>query len=79
MNGLEAGDLGEWPLWINAGKEQLVIPASSPAAVRRARPKPELFSKLKSEGVTSVIFSGGGSAPSRRQRTITVDVLPGWS
>ena len=62
--GLEAGDLGEWPLWINAGKEQLVIPATSPAAVRRAHPLPELFARLKSEDghAMAYVFHDAGDA-----------------
>ena len=46
--GLEATDIGFQPLWMKAGREQLVIPLTSEAAVQRARPKPELFEKLKS-------------------------------
>ena len=33
---------------MKAGREQLVIPLTSEAAVRRVRPKAELFEKLKS-------------------------------
>jgi PhzF family phenazine biosynthesis protein len=46
--GLESGDIGFQPLWLKAGREQLIIPLTSEAAVRRARPKPELFEKLRS-------------------------------
>jgi trans-2,3-dihydro-3-hydroxyanthranilate isomerase len=46
--GLDAGDIGFQPLWVKAGREQLVIPLTSEAAVRRVAPKPELFEKLKS-------------------------------
>src|SRR6201998_187877 len=35
MLGLEERDLGERPLWVNAGVEQLVVPLASEAAVRR--------------------------------------------
>src|SRR6202140_5486972 len=35
--GLEPGDVAEWPLWVNAGKEQLVVPLASREAGRRAR------------------------------------------
>ena len=48
MLGLEAADIGFQPLWVKAGREQLVIPLTSEAAVRRVRPKAELFEKLKS-------------------------------
>src|ERR1044071_6773289 len=46
--GLESGDIGFQPLWLKAGREQLIIPLTSEAAVRRARPKPEMFEKLRS-------------------------------
>jgi PhzF family phenazine biosynthesis protein len=46
--GLEAGDIGFQPLWLKAGREQLIIPLTSEAAVRRARPAPEMFEKLRS-------------------------------
>ena len=46
--GLESSDIGFQPLWMKAGREQLVIPLTSEAAVRRVRPKLELFERLKS-------------------------------
>ena len=46
--GLESSDIGFQPLWMKAGREQLIIPLTSEAAVRRVQPKPELFEKLKS-------------------------------
>ena len=36
--GLESGDIGFQPLWVKAGREQLIIPLTSESAVRRARP-----------------------------------------
>src|SRR5690349_3807043 len=46
--GLDAGDVGFQPLWMKAGREQMVIPLTSEAAVRRVRPKPEFFERIKS-------------------------------
>ena len=46
--GLDSSDIGFQPLWMKAGREQLVIPLTSEAAVRRVRPTPELFERLKS-------------------------------
>ncbi len=62
--GLEAGDIEERPLWVNAGKEQLVVPVASPEAVRRARPRSDAFSRLKSEDGQSMayVFADGGDA-----------------
>jgi PhzF family phenazine biosynthesis protein len=61
--GLEAGDVAEWPLWVNAGKEQLVVPLASAAAVRRARPG-DAFSRLKSVDGHSMayVFHDAGDA-----------------
>lgn len=46
--GLEANDVGFQPLWVKAGREQLIIPLTSEAAVRRVRPRGEIFERLKS-------------------------------
>jgi trans-2,3-dihydro-3-hydroxyanthranilate isomerase len=47
--GLEEGDLGDRPLWIKAGKEQLVVPLRTAEAVRRAAPRPEALRNIRSE------------------------------
>jgi trans-2,3-dihydro-3-hydroxyanthranilate isomerase len=54
--GLRAGDIGDWPLWVNAGKEQLVVPVTSAEAVRRASPAANAFSRLKSEDGQSMAY-----------------------
>jgi PhzF family phenazine biosynthesis protein len=62
--GLDAADVGFQPLWMKAGREQLVIPLTSEAAVRRSRPRPEMFEKLRSvDGAgQALVFAtlGGG-------------------
>jgi PhzF family phenazine biosynthesis protein len=61
--GLDAGDIGFQPLWVKAGREQLIIPLTSEAAVRRVSPQAELFEKLKSAdgaGQAYVFASTGG-------------------
>ncbi len=69
--GLEAHDLGERPLWVKAGKEQLVVPLRSAEAVRRARPRPDAFTRLKSEDGQSMAYlfvdggDGAGTVESR--------------
>ena len=62
--GLKAGDVGEWPLWVSAGKEQLVVPLTSVDAVRRASPRPDAFSRLKSVDGQSMalVFHDAGDA-----------------
>jgi trans-2,3-dihydro-3-hydroxyanthranilate isomerase len=56
MLGLEATDVGAQPLWVDTGSEQLVIPLTSVAAVRRCQPKLELMTRYG-----SVELPGGGS------------------
>jgi trans-2,3-dihydro-3-hydroxyanthranilate isomerase len=45
MLGLSAEDLGESPLWVDTGAEQLVIPLVSAAAVQAAKPSAELLAR----------------------------------
>jgi PhzF family phenazine biosynthesis protein len=62
--GLAADDLAERPLWMNAGKEQLVVPLRSAEAVARARPRADAFSRLRSEDGQSMayVFADAGDA-----------------
>jgi trans-2,3-dihydro-3-hydroxyanthranilate isomerase len=69
--GLEKGDVGEFPLWISAGREQLIVPVTSPEAVRRARPRADAFTRLKSAEGASMAYvfhdagDGAGTVESR--------------
>ena len=56
MLSLDESDIGERPLWVKAGKEQLVVPLTAEAAVRRAKPRPDLFSALRSEDGHSMAY-----------------------
>jgi len=47
--GLEEHDIGERPLWVKAGKEQLIVPLNSEDAVRRVSPQPSAFASIRSE------------------------------
>jgi trans-2,3-dihydro-3-hydroxyanthranilate isomerase len=62
--GLQPGDVAEYPLWVSAGREQLIVPLTSVQAVRRARPKGDVFSRLKSQDGNSMalIFHDAGDA-----------------
>lgn len=64
MLGLAAADLAERPLWVNAGKEQLLVPVTDAAAVRRAKPAADAFRRLASEDGHSMayVFADGGDA-----------------
>ena len=61
--GLDACDIGDRPLWVNTGKEQLIVPVTSREAVRRARPASDAFSRLKSEDGQSMayVFADSGA------------------
>ena len=48
MLGIEVRDIGERPLWVSTGREQLIIPLRSDDAVRRARPRPDLLARFTS-------------------------------
>jgi PhzF family phenazine biosynthesis protein len=45
MLGLDKDDIGERPLWVNVGMEQLIIPLTSEAAVRRVRARADLLAQ----------------------------------
>jgi trans-2,3-dihydro-3-hydroxyanthranilate isomerase len=47
--GLDETDIGERPLWIKAGKEQLIVPLATIEAVRRVSPQPEGLRNIASE------------------------------
>jgi PhzF family phenazine biosynthesis protein len=49
MLGLEPRQIGERPLWVKAGKEQLVIPLVDEAAVRHASPRAEEVLRVQNE------------------------------
>jgi len=51
-------------LWVSAGREQLVVPLTSADAVRRATPRADAFSRLKSVDGFSMayVFHDAGDA-----------------
>jgi trans-2,3-dihydro-3-hydroxyanthranilate isomerase len=65
MLGLDESDVGERPLWVKAGKEQLIIPLTNEAAVRRVRPNADLCSKVMSEDGHSMAYVFAETAPGR--------------
>lgn len=73
MLGLESSEIGERPLWVKAGKEQLIIPLTSEAAVRRARPRPERFAAVSSEDGHSMAYV---FAPPANGRTLARFFFP---
>jgi trans-2,3-dihydro-3-hydroxyanthranilate isomerase len=68
--GLKTADIGERPLWVKAGKEQLVVPLTSTDAVRRAVPSAAAMAKIVSEdghGMAYVFCLTGAAAGDRDQ------------
>lgn len=56
MLGLEERDIGQRPLWVNAGVEQLVVPLASEAAVRRVNVRADLLAQLASADGHSQVY-----------------------
>ena len=56
MLGLEPRDIGERPLWVSTGREQLIVPLTSDAAVRRARPQPDPLRRFASEDGANMAY-----------------------
>ena len=54
--GHQESDLGERPLWVKAGKEQLVVPLTSIDAVRRAVPQAAAMAGVRSEDGHSMAY-----------------------
>jgi trans-2,3-dihydro-3-hydroxyanthranilate isomerase len=54
--GVDERDIGERPLWIKSGKEQLVVPLTSIEAVRRVSPQAQGLRKLRSEDGISMAY-----------------------
>jgi PhzF family phenazine biosynthesis protein len=46
--GLDESDIGDRPLWVKAGTEQLVVPLNSPDAVRRTAPRWDAMAAIPS-------------------------------
>jgi PhzF family phenazine biosynthesis protein len=56
MLGLSESDIGREPLWIKAGKEQLIVPLTSERAVRNARPDAGTFADVLNEDGQSMAY-----------------------
>ena len=61
---LNEGDVGEWPLWVNTGSDQLVIPLRSPAAVARCNPVGALlerYGRVTDERYLAYVWAEAGN------------------
>ena len=76
--GLKTEDIGERPLWVKAGKEQLVVPLTSTDAVRRAVPSAAAMAKIVSEDGHSMayVFCLSGTAAGDRDQALARFFFP---
>lgn len=65
MLNLHIDDIGERPLWVDVGKEQLIIPLTSEAAVRRVRPDVARFTAEKSHDGHSMAYVFAETSPGK--------------
>jgi trans-2,3-dihydro-3-hydroxyanthranilate isomerase len=67
--GLEPADIAERPMWVKAGREQLIVPLASESAVRHVAPQAEALTHFKSEGGSGSVYvfalTGEGRALAR--------------
>lgn len=63
--GLEQDAIAERPLWISTGKEQLIVPLRSEAAVRAARPDPDGFARLHGQQPHSAVYVFAPTQPGK--------------
>src|SRR6204780_5062410 len=76
--GLDAHDIGERPLWVKAGKEQLVVPLTSTDAGRRAVPSATAMAKIRNEEdqSTAYVFCLSGTAVGGRHQALARFFFP---
>jgi PhzF family phenazine biosynthesis protein len=68
MLGISADDIGDRPLWVNAGREQLVVPLLSEEAVQRVNVQADLLNRLRcadGAGMAYVFAQTGNRALAR--------------
>ena len=63
--GLTEQDVLDRPLWVKAGKEQLIVPLANAAAVMRAAPDPKAFEILRSADGQGMACVFAPTAPDR--------------
>ena len=61
--GLSELDVAERPLWVNAGREQLILPLKTEAAVRRAQPSRDVFARLETGAGPRQVFVFAETGP----------------
>jgi trans-2,3-dihydro-3-hydroxyanthranilate isomerase len=65
MLGITPEEIGAAPLWVKAGKEQLIVPLASESAVRKVRADAQKFAAVKSEDGHSMAYVFAEYAPNK--------------
>lgn len=68
MLGLKPADIGDRPLWVSTGREQMIVPLTSESAVRKAAIRADMLTQLQSAdgaGMAYVFAQNGARAWSR--------------
>jgi trans-2,3-dihydro-3-hydroxyanthranilate isomerase len=76
--GLDENDIGDRPLWVKAGTEQLIVPLNSSDAVRRTAPRWDALTAIPSQdgfGMAYVFAESGEGRPGAR-RTVARFFFP---
>jgi trans-2,3-dihydro-3-hydroxyanthranilate isomerase len=63
--GLAEQDVLDRPLWVKAGKEQLIVPLANAAALMRAAPDPKAFEILRSADGQGMAYLFAPTVPNR--------------
>lgn len=56
MLGIEEHEIGERPLWVNTGTEQLIIPLATAAAVKRSLLRADAMTELKNKNGAAMAY-----------------------
>jgi PhzF family phenazine biosynthesis protein len=67
MLGVDVQDIGDRPLWVSVGREQMIIPLTREDAVRKAVIRPDLLAQTSADGagMAYVFAQQGGQALAR--------------
>jgi PhzF family phenazine biosynthesis protein len=70
--GLDESDIGDRPLWVKAGTEQLIVPLNSPDAVRRTMPRSDAMAAISGRDGFGMayVFAETGAGRAGPSRTV---------
>jgi len=76
--GLDENDIGDRPLWVKAGTEQLIVPLHSPDAVRRTAPRWDAMAAIPGQAGFGMayVFAETGADRTGASRTVARFFFP---